>query len=132
MRAALDHLAQAAADGQRPRRVAVLGEMAELGPDARAYHREIGEYAAERGVDLLLAVGELGDAYLEGYRESGEGRPVADADEAAAVLLETMRARDVVLVKGSRRVGLERLTFRLLQENSHGTLGTEAKMEGGA
>jgi len=132
MRAALDHLAQAAADGQRPRRVAVLGEMAELGPDARAYHREIGEYAAQRGVDLLLAVGELGAAYLDGYRDSGEGRSVADADEAAAVLLETMRAGDVVLVKGSRRVGLERLTFRLLQENSQGALGTEAKMEGGA
>ena len=54
MRAALDHLASLSAAG---RRLAVLGEMRELGPDAAAYHREIGEYARERGVELIIGGG---------------------------------------------------------------------------
>jgi UDP-N-acetylmuramoyl-tripeptide--D-alanyl-D-alanine ligase len=131
MRAALDHLAQAAAAEQWSRRVAVLGEMAELGPDAPAYHRDIGEYAAAREVDLLLVVGELGDAYLEGYGEAGEVRRASDAHEAAAFLLEAIGPGDVVLVKGSRRVGLEHLTARLVKEDS-GAPRKRAKMEGDA
>ena len=62
MRAALDELA--ASEGAR--RVAVLGEMLELGGEERRLHREIGEYARARGVDLLLTVGPLA-------REMGEG-----------------------------------------------------------
>src|SRR5207244_13302278 len=95
MRAALAHLADAA--GER-RRVAVLGEMAELGSTAPAYHREVGELAAELGVDVI-AVGPLACDY--------GGRWVADANEAASALAETLQPGDVVLVKGSRSVGLE-------------------------
>jgi UDP-N-acetylmuramoyl-tripeptide--D-alanyl-D-alanine ligase len=62
MRAALDHLASLEAGGRR-RRVAVLGEMRELGPDAPAYHREIGAYARERGVELIIGVGEAASSY---------------------------------------------------------------------
>ena len=54
MRAALDHLGTLGAD----RTVAVLGEMAELGPGAAGYHREVGEHARAAGVDLLIGVGE--------------------------------------------------------------------------
>ena len=54
MRAAIDHLVERAS-GRR--RIAVLGEMAELGPDAPAYHREIGVHAAAAGVDFVIAVG---------------------------------------------------------------------------
>src|SRR5205085_10739632 len=54
MRAALDSLAEAPAE----RRIAVLGWMAELGPDAERFHREIGAHARELGIDVLIPVGE--------------------------------------------------------------------------
>ena len=96
MRAALDDLA-AAAPG---RKVAVLGDMLELGPDEERFHREIGEHARRAGVDLLVTVGPRA-AHMSG------DRAVADAAEAAALLPELVEDGDTVLVKGSRGVGLE-------------------------
>jgi UDP-N-acetylmuramoyl-tripeptide--D-alanyl-D-alanine ligase len=96
MRAALDDLA-AAAPG---RRVAVLGDMLELGPDSERFHREIGEHARAGGVDLLVTVGPLAAA-MDG------DQAVVDAAEAAALLPELLEDGDTVLVKGSRGVGLE-------------------------
>jgi UDP-N-acetylmuramoyl-tripeptide--D-alanyl-D-alanine ligase len=103
MRAALDHLASLPAGG---RRVAVLGEMRELGPGAAAYHREIGEHARRCGVELLIGVGELG-------REYAPDAEVPDAAAAAAMLAERLQPGDAVLVKGSRAVGLELVAERL-------------------
>jgi UDP-N-acetylmuramoyl-tripeptide--D-alanyl-D-alanine ligase len=103
MRAALDHLEASAAE----RRVAVLGTMAELGPDSELYHREIGSHAAQHGVDVLVPVGEEALAYTEGF--DGETHPVASAEEAGALLEELARPGDRVLIKGSRSVGLERV-----------------------
>jgi UDP-N-acetylmuramoyl-tripeptide--D-alanyl-D-alanine ligase len=103
MRAALDHLADSPAE----RRIAVLGTMAELGSGSAGYHREIGEHAAARGVDLLVPVGEAALAYTEGF--DGEVQPVATPEEAGALLAEVARPGDRVLVKGSRSVGLERV-----------------------
>src|SRR5205814_10723028 len=79
MRAALAYLVERA--GSR-RRVAILGDMAELGPGAPAFHREIGEVAARHGVAALVAVGELARGYLDGAtgvpgkigRAAGRGR----------------------------------------------------------
>jgi UDP-N-acetylmuramoyl-tripeptide--D-alanyl-D-alanine ligase len=104
MRAALDNLVARA--GNR-RRVAVLGDMAELGPDAPRYHREIGDHAARAGVDVLLAVGTLASEYLEGQTEIPVVRHAATVDEAVAVLDELVRPGDCVLVKASRAMGLE-------------------------
>ena len=103
MRAAIDHLAASPAE----RRIAVLGEMAELGPGAEGYHREIGVLAAELGVDVLVPVGEAALAYTGGYH--GEVHAVATPEEAGALLEELARPGDRVLVKGSRSVGLERV-----------------------
>jgi UDP-N-acetylmuramoyl-tripeptide--D-alanyl-D-alanine ligase len=101
MRAALAYLAERAA-GRR--RVAILGDMAELGRTALAYHREVGEAAAELGVDELLAVGEL----ARGYLDAGvSGRWVPNVHEALRELDEVVRPGDAVLVKASRAVGLE-------------------------
>jgi UDP-N-acetylmuramoyl-tripeptide--D-alanyl-D-alanine ligase len=96
MRAALEHLGRRA-HGRR--RLAVLGEMAELGPRAPAYHAEIGELVRELGVEHVIAVGELARAY--------GGDWVATAAEAAELVRRELRPGDVVLVKGSRAVGLE-------------------------
>jgi UDP-N-acetylmuramoyl-tripeptide--D-alanyl-D-alanine ligase len=103
MRAALDHLE--ASDATR--RVAVLGTMAELGPGSEDYHREIGAYAAARGIDVLVPVGREALTYAAGFH--GETHPVAGPEEAGALLRELVRPGDRVLIKGSRSVGLERV-----------------------
>jgi UDP-N-acetylmuramoyl-tripeptide--D-alanyl-D-alanine ligase len=102
MRAALDDLALQEPAG---RRVAVLGDMLELGPGEREHHAEIGAYAASAGVDVLIAVGPRSRAMLA--RFDGESHAAADAAEAAELARSLVRAGDVVLVKASRGVGLE-------------------------
>ena len=98
MRAALVDLADRA--GGR-RRVAILGEMAELGEASGAYHREIGALLADLGVDVLIAVGDAARPYLEpGVTEM---RWLPDAEGFADLL----RPGDAILVKASRAVGLE-------------------------
>jgi UDP-N-acetylmuramoyl-tripeptide--D-alanyl-D-alanine ligase len=95
MRAALEHFVVRAGDR---RRIAVLGDMLELGPGAPAYHREIRELVQELGIEHVIAVGELA-------REYG-GDWVATAPEAAKRLRAELRPGDAVLVKGSLGVGL--------------------------
>jgi UDP-N-acetylmuramoyl-tripeptide--D-alanyl-D-alanine ligase len=104
MRAALEHLADRA--GSR-RRIAVLGDMAELGPDAARYHREIGRFASQTGIDVLLAVGPLSAHYVEGQTEIPAAVHVAGVPEALAALDDVLQPGDCVLVKASRAAGLE-------------------------
>ena len=102
------------------RRVAVLGEMYELGDLAEAAHRDAGTEAAA-ACDLLVAVGGA-DAGLiaDGAREAGQSNEsvhlVEDADRAAELLRRVLRPGDVVLVKGSRGVGLDRTVAALTGE----------------
>jgi UDP-N-acetylmuramoyl-tripeptide--D-alanyl-D-alanine ligase len=103
MRAALDDLATAA----HGRRVAVLGDMLELGPGERRFHEEVGAHARACGVELLVTVGPLA-AHM------GGDHAVADAAEAAALVPTLLREGDTVLVKGSRGVGLEVVAESLL------------------
>ncbi|HYY04573.1 MAG TPA: UDP-N-acetylmuramoyl-tripeptide--D-alanyl-D-alanine ligase [Gaiellaceae bacterium] len=109
MRAALTYLAERA-EGRR--RVAVLGDMAELGRTGPAYHTEVGRAAAELGVDEILAVGTLAPAYLDG---GVPGRTVANVHEALCVVDDVVRPGDAVLVKASRAVGLEAIAEALLK-----------------
>jgi UDP-N-acetylmuramoyl-tripeptide--D-alanyl-D-alanine ligase len=104
MRAALEHLADRA--GSR-RRIAVLGDMAELGPDAPRYHREVGRHASQTGVDVLVAVGPLAAHYLEGQAEIPAAVHVPGVPEALATLDDVLQPGDCVLVKASRAMGLE-------------------------
>ncbi len=113
MRAALDNLALAASERNSRRTVAILGDMKELGSDSDTYHREIGAHAARRGVGLLVTVGEFGDAYTEGFAGAGSQYRAADAAEAARLAGELIAPDDIVLVKGSRSVGLERVAREL-------------------
>jgi UDP-N-acetylmuramoyl-tripeptide--D-alanyl-D-alanine ligase len=103
MRAALDDLA---ASEVRPpaRRVAVLGDMLELGPDEARFHAEIGAHARAAGVDVLVAVGPRAAHLADGY---GEVIAVPDAQAAAAAVPQLLQPGDTVLLKGSRGVGLE-------------------------
>lgn len=105
MRAALDHLAEDALPPTGGRRVAVLGDMLELGPDERRFHAEVGAHARERGVGLLVAVGPRAAAMVPPF--GGESHAVPDAQAAAALLPILVRSGDTVLIKASRGVGLE-------------------------
>jgi UDP-N-acetylmuramoyl-tripeptide--D-alanyl-D-alanine ligase len=105
MRAALDELAATARRDRRDRRVAVLGDMLELGETEHQLHERIGEHAAEAGVDLLVTVGPLARSIGAGY--GGSAHSVPDAAAAAELVPGLLRPGDVVLVKGSRGVGLE-------------------------
>jgi len=110
MRAALVHLAATA--GAR-RRVAILGDMAELGAGAPAFHEEIGREASRNGVEALLAVGELARGYLEGATGVPLTRWAPDAEAAAAAARDLLEPGDCVLVKASRAMGLERVADAL-------------------
>jgi len=114
MRAALDDLATQEPAG---RRVAVLGDMLELGSEEAAHHRAIGAYAGEAGVDVLIAVGPRSAAMLESYA-AGEAHAVPDAEAAAALADTVVAGGDLVLVKGSRGVGLEVVAEALAGERA--------------
>jgi len=103
VRAALEHLAGSPA----VRRLAVLGVMAELGPEAERFHEEVGQRADELGIDVLVTVGEAARGF--GRRFGGETHAVAAPEEAAALLRAIAGPGDRVLVKGSRAAGLERV-----------------------
>ena len=101
MRAALDDLS-ASASG---RRVAVLGDMLELGPDEVRFHEEIGAAARGAGVDLLVTVGPLAAAMGPAF--GGETLAVDRAADVVPALRDRLVDGDTVLVKASRGVGLE-------------------------
>jgi UDP-N-acetylmuramoyl-tripeptide--D-alanyl-D-alanine ligase len=100
MRAALLDLTERAA-GRR--RVAILGEMAELGVESERYHDEIASLLGELGVELVVAVGHPAKAYLAHAREGIQVDGPGSFDEFAGAL----RPGDAILVKASRAVGLE-------------------------
>jgi UDP-N-acetylmuramoyl-tripeptide--D-alanyl-D-alanine ligase len=104
MAAALEHLAERAVDC---RKVAVLGDMAELGPGAPAYHQEVGAAAARAGVDVLVAVGPLSRGYVAGARGIPVTRWAPTVEQGLALLRGVLQPGDCVLVKGSRAMGLE-------------------------
>ncbi|HUH13857.1 MAG TPA: UDP-N-acetylmuramoyl-tripeptide--D-alanyl-D-alanine ligase [Longimicrobiales bacterium] len=91
-------------------RVAVVGSMLELGRDSAALHERTAHALAERDLDLIVATGEFASAFasLEGALGERLVR-VPDPEDAAAVLEERLRGGEVVLLKGSRGVALERL-----------------------
>ena len=94
---------------RRPgRRVAVLADMLELGPDEAAFHRGVGERARDLGVDLLVAVGPRAASYPEGA-EGVEAVTFADTDAAVKGVPALIAPGDVVLVKGSRGMAMERV-----------------------
>ena len=107
--AALDMAAQG-------RRVAVLGDMLELGPKGPELHRETGRKVAAK-LDAMVGVGALGAHFLEGAREAGLGAEnlaaYPDSPAAAAALASFIRPGDAVLVKGSRGMRMEQVVDAL-------------------
>ena len=116
VRVALDNLVRVAARlGGRP--VAILGDMRELGPEERLFHRQTGEYAASVGVEMLWGVGTLSDSTAEGFRGAradAQAGHVASPAETSRVEA-SLRSGDVVLVKASRGVRLEEMVDRIAE-----------------
>ncbi len=105
-KAALRTLGELETDGQR---IAVLGQMLELGAETKKGHHEVGAMAASLGIDCLLTLGPGASEIAAGARAGGlkNCHVVASAAEAAALLSETARPGDLVLVKGSRSARTE-------------------------
>jgi UDP-N-acetylmuramoyl-tripeptide--D-alanyl-D-alanine ligase len=119
MRAAVDALADMRSAGVR---VAALGDMAELGSLTELAHFRIGEAVARSGVERLVTVGERARRIAEGAIAEGMPasvvRPCLNVDEASEVLDDLLVAGDVVLVKASRSMGLERIVERILARDA--------------
>jgi UDP-N-acetylmuramoyl-tripeptide--D-alanyl-D-alanine ligase len=113
MDAALRALAQLGVEG---RRIAVLGDMRELGTHSAGAHEAVGRLAGELGTDVVIGVG-AGGAEIAGAarRDVRDVRTVVDADEAAATVLGLVQPGDAVLVKASRALGLQTVAERLLE-----------------
>ncbi|MER5907086.1 UDP-N-acetylmuramoyl-tripeptide--D-alanyl-D-alanine ligase [Streptomyces mirabilis] len=127
MRAALRALAAMgkASQAQGGRTWAVLGQMAELGDEALAEHDAVGRLAVRLNVSKLVAVGGREASWLQlgAYNEGSWGEEsvhVSDAQAAVDLLRSELRPGDVVLVKASRSVGLERVAQALLDGGAEG------------
>ncbi|HKT34933.1 MAG TPA: UDP-N-acetylmuramoyl-tripeptide--D-alanyl-D-alanine ligase [Nitrospira sp.] len=94
-------------------RIAVLGDMLELGREAQQMHRDVGRFAAGLGISQLIVCGELGGEIAAGARQEGMSQQamheVADASAAADLLKRSVRRGDVVLVKASRGMRMEQI-----------------------
>ena len=113
-KAALRTLAELETDGQR---IAILGQMAELGSEAKRGHEEVGECAASLGIDRLIALGPGSAGIASGATDAGltKSSVLATAGEVADLLCETARPGDLVLVKGSRSARTERVLEEFAQ-----------------
>lgn len=113
VRAAIDVLGTV---GAGRRKIAVLGDMAELGDSAPAFHRRTGEYAATHSVDCLLAVGRYAGDYLAGAQAAGLAAAEGFSDNTAVIAWLDMHLQpgDAVLIKGSRVMKLEEVSNYLL------------------
>ncbi len=103
-------------DAQGRRKVAVVGDMKELGPGSEQFHRAVGGYFAQAGTDRLIAVGDLARFMAEGARDAGLGQadwfPTLDA--ARNALSREVRAGVTILVKASRSMAFEKIVDFLL------------------
>lgn len=114
--AAIDLLAQ------RPgRKILVLGDMAELGADAESMHRDMGELAAERGLDGLYTYGPLGAAAVDAFTctAGGNAHNFSEHGSLVAALAQDLNEDTTVLVKGSRSARMEEVV-RALTETGNG------------
>jgi UDP-N-acetylmuramoyl-tripeptide--D-alanyl-D-alanine ligase len=117
MKAALRTLVELDTDGKR---IAVLGEMRELGTESERGHREVGETAATLGVDQLITIGDAAEPIAQAARTAGLDKvsSVRSNREATALLGEIAGPGDLVLIKGSRAARMEEVIEQFGSQNS--------------
>ncbi len=112
MRAALDVLAGI----KSPRKIAILGDMFELGEDEEKYHREVGEYASQKGIDVIISVGKNAEQISVAARESGtQAFHFESKDMLINVMSQWVRKGDAILVKGSRGMAMDEIAKQLTE-----------------
>jgi len=114
LKRALELMTQADAGG---RRIAVIGDMLELGEQETQFHRDAG-LSIPKSIDMVIGVGKRAKVLIDGAREAGHAslRHFDDAKSAGEFLKNEIREGDLVLIKGSRGVGLDRIVT-MLEEN---------------
>lgn len=117
MKAALRTLVELDAEGKR---IAVLGEMLELGAESERGHREVGETAATLGVDQLITIGDPAELIAEAARTAGLDKVMSarSTSDAARLLGEIVEPGDLVLIKGSRAARTEQVIEQFGSQNS--------------
>ena len=95
------------------RKIAVFGTMRELGEEAFNGHKDVGEYAALNGIDLLITVGEFNKAYGVGFNNINKHKEFLNTEEATKYIESIINKGDVVLVKASRLMKFENIVKRL-------------------
>ena len=120
MKAALRTLVELDAYGKR---IAVLGEMGELGAESESGHREVGEAAAALGIDQLVTIGDIGAIIAQAAHNAGLEKiaSTGSTNEAAELLGEIAEPGDLVLVKGSRSARTERVIEQFINRHSLAT-----------
>jgi len=120
---ALEAMVDVLASSPAKRRIVLAGEMLELGPATPELHRQSGNHIAQRKIDILLGIRGAASFIVEGAAAGGVfAKFVAEPEEAGEWLADNLEAGDVVLLKASRGVKLERALERLNER-----LGTAAK-----
>ena len=116
MKAALRTLVELDTEGKR---IAVLGEMRELGAESARGHREVGEAAATLGVNQLITIGEVAELIAEGARTAGLDKvsSAKSTTEAARLLGEIVEPGDLILIKGSRAARTEEVIDKFGSQN---------------
>ena len=117
MKAALQTLVELDTDGKK---IAVLGEMRELGKETQRGHEEVGEAAAALGVDYLIGIGEFGAAIARAAERAGlkQSKAVGSTSDAADLLIDIAAPGDLVLIKGSRLARTEDVIAAFAKQNS--------------
>ena len=106
---------------QGKRKIAILGDMLELGPESRREHREVGAFAGQKGIDLLIAVGRDAAGYAEGakdYLDAAKIQYFPEKKDFLPTLQDAVHPGDVVLVKASRSMELEEIADRICGQSN--------------
>lgn len=104
-------------------KIAILGTMGELGDSSFQAHKQVGAYAKEKNIDLLITIGEFNKAYSEGFVDINKYRSFDTYDEVSSFLDGTLSENDVVLVKASRAMKFESIVNCLGNINSKEVTG---------
>lgn len=91
------------------RKICVLGTMKELGDESYSAHREIGEYAKEKSIDLLIVSGEFSEGYIDGFENKGRTISFNNTDEIVDYLKVNIQKDDIILIKASRSMKFEKV-----------------------
>ncbi|OPJ63239.1 UDP-N-acetylmuramoyl-tripeptide--D-alanyl-D-alanine ligase [Clostridium oryzae] len=100
------------------RKIAVLGTMRELGEDSYLFHKEVGAFAKNSGVDILIARGEFSKAYEEGFNSDNNFYCFPDNESIEAFLKQNLQEGDLILIKASRTLYFDKIANNIKSMNS--------------